>query len=123
VHPDFEDYVNAKKRIFLEQEEDDVLVLNLDNNITAGFAREARAKVKFFSRRESMKNGVFSRDGMIYFSRDYEVSSIIPETEILLPGVHNVENYMAAFAATEGLVSARVCRHVARTYGGVAHRL
>lgn len=123
VHPDFEDYVNAKKRIFLEQEDDNTLVLNLDNNITAGFAGESRAKVRFFSRRESMENGVFSRDGMIYLSRYYQVSSIIPETEILLPGVHNIENYMAAFAATEGLVSTRVCRRVARTYGGVAHRL
>jgi UDP-N-acetylmuramoylalanine--D-glutamate ligase len=60
---------------------------------------------------------------MIYFSRYYEVESIIPASEILLPGVHNVENYMAAFAAVDGMISPEMCRNVARTYGGVPHRL
>ena len=60
---------------------------------------------------------------MIYYSRNYEVEAIIPESEILLPGEHNVENYMAAFCAVDGLVSPEMCRKVARTYGGVRHRL
>ena len=60
---------------------------------------------------------------MLYYSHDYAVEAIIPETEILLPGEHNVENYMAAFAAVDGLVSPEMCRQVARTYGGVRHRL
>lgn len=60
---------------------------------------------------------------MIYSSHNYEVESIIPASEILLPGVHNVENYMAAFAAVDGLVSPEMCRKVARSYGGVTHRL
>lgn len=123
VHPDFDDYVSAKKRIFANQTPDDRLILNMDNPYTAKFAGETRSRVSFFSRREMVRDGVFCRDDTIYFARNYEVESIIPASEILLPGVHNVENYMAAFSAVDGLVSPEMCRAVARTYGGVAHRL
>ena len=123
VHPDFGDYVSAKKRIFANQREGDRLILNMDNPYTAKFAGESRARVSFFSRREMVRDGVFCRDDTIYYAHGFEVESVIPASEILLPGVHNVENYMAAFAAVDGLVSPEMCRAVARTYGGVAHRL
>ncbi|NCB50959.1 MAG: UDP-N-acetylmuramoyl-L-alanine--D-glutamate ligase [Clostridia bacterium] len=123
VHPNFEDYVFAKRSIFINQNEDDLLVVNSDNPYTAKFANECKSRVRFFSRRETLKNGVFCRDNMIYISRNFEVESIIPASEIRLPGVHNVENYMAAFAAVDGMTDWEECRNVARTYGGVAHRL
>ena len=122
-HIDFDDYVAAKRRIFENQRPEDTLILNCDNPYTAKFAEAAVPSVKFFSRRETVGNGVFCRDDMIYYARNYEVESVIPASEILLPGVHNIENYMAAFAAVDGMVSTDMCRQVARTYGGVAHRL
>ena len=122
-HTDYDDYVNAKRRIFAMQTPEDVLVVNADNAYTARFGEEAKSHVRLFSRRETVRDGVFCRDGTIYRSRGYEVESIIPVTEIRIPGVHNVENYMAAFAAVDGMVSAEVCRSVARAYGGVRHRL
>ena len=122
-HPTYEDYIDAKRRIYLNQTAEDLLVVNRDNGITARFGEEAKSRVMQFSHRETVKNGVFCRDGMIYYSHDYEVEPIIPEGEILLPGEHNVENYMAAFCAVDGLVSPEMCRSVARTYGGVRHRL
>lgn len=122
-HPSYEDYIESKKSIFTNQGPDDILVVNRDNAITARFGEEAPSRVLQFSHRETVKDGVFCRDGMIYYSRNYAVEPIIPETEILLPGEHNVENYMAAFCAVDGLVSPDMCRAVARTYGGVRHRL
>ena len=122
-HPTYEDYVDAKRRIFANQQPDDLLIVNRDNAVTARFGEEARSRVLQFSHRETVKDGVFCRDGMLYCSHGYEVEAIIPETEILLPGEHNVENYMAAFAAVDGLVSPDMCRAVARSYGGVRHRL
>ena len=44
-------------------------------------------------------------------------------SDILLPGRHNVENYMSAIGLTRGLVSRQVIENVAKTFGGVAHRL
>ena len=122
-HPSYEDYIDAKRRIYLNQHAGDVLVVNRDNAVTARFGEEACGRVIQFSHRETVQDGVFCRDGMIYYSHNWTVEPIIPETEILLPGEHNVENYMAAFCAVDGLVSPEMCRKVARTYGGVRHRL
>ena len=44
-------------------------------------------------------------------------------SDILIPGVHNIENYMAAIALVEGLASDDAIRQVARTFGGVEHRI
>ena len=51
------------------------------------------------------------------------VEKIVPAEEIRIPGEHNVLNYLTAFEATRGLVSADVCRQVARDFPGVPHRL
>jgi len=123
IHPSFEDYVDAKRRIFAGQRGDQILVLNRDNAITRSFADEAKAQALFFSRREAVRDGVFLSEGMLYAADNYAVESILPASEILLPGVHNTENYMAAFCATRGLASKDSMRQVARNYGGVAHRL
>ena len=119
VHPDFDDYALAKKHIFLRQDENCRLVLNLDNEFTAACAAEARAQVLWFSRETEPRHGYSYHDGAIY--RDGE--RFVEEREILIPGLHNIENYMAAFAATDGLVSRENCRAVARTFGGVEHRI
>ena len=43
--------------------------------------------------------------------------------DILLPGIHNVENYMAAIGAVEGLVTDEAIGQVAKNFGGVEHRI
>jgi UDP-N-acetylmuramoylalanine--D-glutamate ligase len=123
VHPDFEDYLFAKRHICTGQGSGDLLVLNLDNARCREFADHTAARVRWFSHRESVQNGVFNRDGAIYRSKDFQVEMIMPTAGILLPGEHNADNYMAAFAAVEGLVSDDNCRKVAQTFRGVSHRL
>lgn len=119
VHPDYADYQFAKKSIFLKQNGNDRLVLNLDNDITAGFASEAKSSVSFFSRKQPLSKGCCVRDGAIWLNGE----KIVDKSDILIPGEHNVENYMAAIAATEGLVSKESIRSVAMNFGGVEHRI
>ena len=123
IHPDYEDYQAAKKQIFLNQGEDDVLVVNADNDITRVMAGEAKGERRFFSRRERVDNGCFFADDAVWRAENGAVTRLLGMEEILLPGMHNVENYMAAFAATRGLVSDETCRKVAGSFRGVAHRL
>ena len=123
IHPSYEDYQSAKKQIFLRQREGNVLVLNADNDITRSFAAEARSEVRFFSRKTDPENGCFLRDGILYRARGGRAEELMDSAEIRIPGLHNVENYMAAFAATEGIVPDECCRKVARAFPGVAHRL
>ena len=115
IHKDMEEYVEAKKNIFRYQDSQGLLVLNGDNAITASF--RGNGTTRFFSRQGdgyvSLKEGIIYREGR----------PVLPVADILIPGVHNVENYMAAIAMVEGLVEDDVVRQVAKTFGGVEHRI
>ena len=117
VHKDMDEYVQAKKNIFAFQSPADTLILNQDNDITAGFT--GNGKTRFFARVGKTENGVYLSGDMIV--RDGV--AVLDKKDILLPGEHNVENYMAAILAVEGLVSDETVRHVAKTFGGVEHRI
>ena len=116
IHKDMEEYVEAKKNIFRFQNPGDLLVLNADNAITASFT--GRGETHFFSRKKRT-NCVWEEEGVIYRRGEKVLSS----EEILIPGTHNVENYMAAIAAVDGLVRDETIRQVARNFGGVEHRI
>ena len=116
VHKDMEEYVQAKKNIFRFQKPGDLLVLNADNAITAGFS--GAGETHFFSRKAAT-NCVW-QEGDWIVRRGQRVLNV---QDILLPGVHNIENYMAAMAAVEGLVSDECICSVAKNFGGVEHRI
>ncbi len=115
VHKDMQEYVDAKKNIFRFQGGDDLLVLNADNAITAAFA--GNGMTRKFSRTGTAD--VCLRGGVICRGAE----QVLDTKDILIPGVHNIENYMAAILAVEGLVSDETIRHVAKTFGGVEHRI
>ena len=117
VHKDMAEYVDAKRNIFLHQESEDKLIINADNEITAAFAKEARGDVISFGR--CRDSNVTIKDGVICCNGQ----SILNLEDILIPGVHNQENYMAAIAAVDGLVPEEVVSSFAKRFGGVAHRI
>ena len=115
VHKDMAEYVEAKKTIFRFQSACGRLILNADNAITDTFT--GNGTTRKFSRRTAadacVKDGVIYRDGQ----------AVLDTRDILIPGVHNIENYMAAILAVEGLVDDESIRRVASTFGGVEHRI
>lgn len=124
VHPSYQDYIDAKKQVFRGQSADARLVLNLDNDQTVACAPEAKGAVSWFSRNRTVVDGAFLRaDGMICLAVHGESTEILPASELRIPGVHNIENMMAAFAAVSGYVDAEIMRQTARMFTGVAHRL
>ena len=116
VHKDMEEYIWAKENLFRFQNENDVLILNADNEITAGF--KGNGETKFFSRKKQT-NGVWEENGTVYRNG----KALMETSDILIPGEHNIENYMAAILAVEGLVEDETIRQVAKTFGGVEHRI
>ena len=115
MHKDMDEYVDAKKNIFAFQGENDTLILNLDNSITNTFC--GNGKTRWFTRLGTTDNGicldgdVIVRDGV----------KVLDTKEIVIPGVHNIENYMVL--TVEGIVDDETIRSVARTFGGVEHRI
>ena len=123
VHKSMEEYVWAKENIFRHQQPGDIAVFNLDNAITRELSAHAPGRALYFSRREEPENGVFLRGDAVISRRDGHERQIMTTEDIRLPGVHNVENYMAAIAAVDGLVPDDVIRTFARAFNGVEHRI
>ena len=116
IHKDMDEYVEAKKTIFRYQGREDILVVNADNAITASF--KGNGVTRTFSRQ--------GRDAYVRVVGDTITRGGVPvlkKGDILIPGEHNVENYMAAIAAVDGLVDDETIRQVAKTFGGVEHRI
>lgn len=122
VHTSMSEYSDAKKNIFLYQNENDTLVLNYDNDITRSFASEGPGKVIMFSRTSQLDEGMVMSGGSIIYRHGGNEREIVNINDILIPGVHNIENYMAAAAATADFVEPSDVRTVASSFRGVEHR-
>lgn len=118
MHKDMQEYIDAKKNIFLYQNEDNVLVLNRENEITYRFEKEAKGHVREFSSKRVITNGSYYKDGTLYL----EGKEVCKKNDIVIKGMHNVENYLAAFIATKDDVEIETMKKVAETFAGVEHR-
>ena len=123
VHRDMAEYVAAKENIFRHQSGEDVAVFNADNDITAEQSHRAPGRARLFSRQDEVADGVFLRGEDIVCRSGGHERIVMTTGDIKIPGVHNVENYMAAIAAVDGLVPDEVIRRFAREFGGVEHRI
>ena len=117
MHKDYEEYIDAKKNIMKYQKEDDILIVNSSNDVTEEIGKSAKGKLIEFS---SKKDADVSIINDAIFCKDKEILKL---GDIKLPGMHNVENYMAAIGAVCDLVSIDSITKVAKTFGGVAHRI
>lgn len=122
VHKDMEEYILAKANIFRFQQPGDVVILNRDNDITRSFATQAPGAVRWFSRQERCA-GLWLEGETIFRTTAGGPEKLMTRADILLPGIHNTENYMTAMAALEGLVEPEHFLAVARHFGGVEHRI
>lgn len=118
-HHSMQEYQMAKTNIFTHQNKNQRAIFNFDNEITRQLAQTAPSQVTLFSRQREILDGVYLKDGAIWCGED----EVLPVNQILLPGVHNIENYMAAIAALGHLVPSEVICAVAQTFGGVPHRM
>ena len=124
VHKDMEEYIEAKRNILRHQTAFSLTVLNRDNVITRSMAELVRGELRWFSHLEEVRNGAFLRgDGMLCYSDHGKITELFHRSEIKIPGLHNVENYLTAIAATWGEVSVETMHSVAKNFGGVEHRI
>ena len=123
VHRDYEEYIEAKANLFRYQTDRDRAVYNLDYEGTRKLSMQATAKCIHFTRSSIPSNGAYLKNNAIWMREDDEEREVLPVASIKLPGWHNVENYMAAIAAVNGLVPDDVIRTFAAEFGGVEHRI
>ena len=123
-HRTFAAYVDAKARIFENQQSDDFVVLNADDSTCVKLAGRTLGQVFWFSREHEVESGAFVRDGQISFRRDGLTQTIMPVSEIPLKGSHNLENVLAAVCAAVlmGCAPEKV-RSAIADFKAVEHRL
>jgi len=123
-HKTFANYVNAKARIFKNQQPDDFAVLNADDPTTSGLANRTKAQLFWFSRKREVEKGAFVRGGQILFRDGKSEREIMPLADIPLKGAHNLENVLAgvSIGMLAGCQPAQI-REAVRNFKAVEHRL
>ena len=123
IHKDMQEYIDAKKNIVLHQNAFGRAVLNLDNEISDSFEAYTRGDTFKFSRRQPVTNGAcLDENGNIVMNCHGKKTVIMQASEIRIPGLHNIENYLAAICAVWGMVTPETIQSVAKSFGGVEHR-
>ena len=119
-HHTFENYAAAKARLFETQQSGDYAVLNADNAVTASYAGKTAGETRWFSSTREVGPGMFLREGQVWL----DGLPWMKASEIPIPGVHNVENTMAAALAAllAGAAPDRIAAAV-KTFPGVEHRI
>ena len=122
-HHTIEAYGAAKARLFENQTGDDAAILNADDARTSPYA-PSLPRVYWFSRKQRVTQGAYVRDEEIVFRQDGEEEVLLRVEDIPLVGAHNVENVLAAAAATRlaGAPASAIAKGV-RSFAGVEHRL
>ena len=130
-HTDMDEYILAKTNVY-RHAPCRRLVTNAENEITRSLTKKFGGSVILFSSKKhcredfSLPDGgvaVYARDGVIFYDDGQDARPVIRTEDILLPGVHNLENYMTAIALTAPYATGESVDEVARSFGGVPHRL
>ncbi len=123
-HHTMENYIAAKADITKRQTKDEFCVLNYDNEITRELGKKIPASPFYFSTVKELGFGVYYKDGQIIYSSNCKKTKVCDVSELKLPGMHNVENVMAAVAMSIAMeVPMDIIRNVITTFTAVEHRI
>lgn len=125
VHKNMAEYVDSKKNLLYHQSPFSTAVLNYDNEETRKLESLVRGKKLWFSRKEKVPFGCFlDSENYLCFTDGLTETRLFKAEDIRIPGVHNIENYLAAIAASfDKIKDKSVFKKVAVSFGGVEHRI
>lgn len=123
-HESFDEYVMAKKKIFLFQTEEDFSLFNWDDPVSFELSKESRAKLMMFSRKRAVEFGSFITKGKLIFFDGKIKREIMSIEEISLKGIHNLENVLAAVSISAIFVDDdEKIRRAIKDFKGLEHRM
>jgi UDP-N-acetylmuramoylalanine--D-glutamate ligase len=134
VHKSLDEYISSKKNIYRYQNRKGRLVLNYNNLVTREMAEETKGEIVFFSiegepeiskllKIRDNVSSVYLDKRQVFYKKHGDIEKILDSSDIILPGKHNTENYLAAIAAVHGYVDQCDIYTVASGFKGVEHRI
>lgn len=123
-HGSMENYIALKARIFDNQTPVDLAVLNLDDPVTRAMAQGVPAQLAYFSVEQEVDAGAMLRKEEIIIRRNGQERIICPSRDLKLPGLHNVQNALAALIMADFMgVPPQVAAYSLKVFQGVEHRI
>lgn len=123
-HETFEKYIEIKKRILDYQSNNNFAILNYDNKITKKIGQNVKAKVYYFSIKRKLKRGAFLEKDRIILNIRGRKELLTTLDKIKVPGMHNIENILAAsLAARLGGISVFNIKKAVEKFRGIKQRL
>lgn len=130
-HISLDEYVDAKRNILIYQDAAQRTVLNADcdysigNRVYHDMRYDVRGRLSQFSITHPVERGAYMEPatGDIYYADNGSKTLVMNRKDIVIPGDHNIENYCTAISAVWGAVSVDTIVKIARTFGGVEHRI
>ena len=122
-HTDMNEYIDSKKNIFKFQDENGILILNYDNEISYNMRNFSNSEIRLFSFSNKLDNGIYFDGENIIYAENGNEEVILNANDIMIPGNHNIQNYMTAILAVKDFVKKESILNVAKNFGGVEHRI
>ncbi|WP_290911690.1 UDP-N-acetylmuramoyl-L-alanine--D-glutamate ligase [Eubacterium sp.] len=129
-HISLDEYVDAKRNVLIYQNASQRTVLNADcdysigNSVYHDMRYDVRGQLFEFSIKHPVENGTYmDENGNIYYIENGKKTLVMNKSDIIIPGMHNVENYCTAISAVWGMVGVDTIKKIAQTFGGVEHRI
>mgnify|MGYP000942070171 FL=1 len=123
-HHTLENYIEAKFKNVINQDENDFAILNYEDEAIRRFSDKIKAKKIFFSSERELEEGVFVQNGKIIYRENGKNTVIMEAHDIFIPGKHNLENALAAAGSAIALnIEPEVIQHILKEFKGVEHRL
>ena len=123
-HKTFENYINAKLRLFENQNEEDIKILNYDDEKCKDIIPKLSGNKLFFSTKESVEDGANVIKDKLVMKQEGKSIEVIEKDEIKIPGEHNIENILASICVAKSLkISPDTIKSTIANFYGVEHRL
>ena len=120
IHKDYQEYIDAKKSIFLNQNKDDIVVLNYDDELVKSFDKEVKGEVRYFSFKSKLKDNYYLDGEYI----KYNDKIIIDTKDLTIRGVHNYINICTVLNAIKDYsTDMDKALEIIRKFPGVHHRI
>ncbi len=123
-HQSYENYVKAKKKIFLNQNKNDYTILNYDDPVVRNMKDEINSNIFWFSVHNKLKKGVYIKGENIVINDGEREIKVLSWKDIKIPGKHNLENILGSISIGWKMgLDIQVMADVLKEFEGLEHRI